>query len=209
MKSSSYFVYRKLHSLSGVVPLGLFLLEHVISNSYALYGAERFNAQVRFLHSLPFMLGVELLIIFAPLLYHGLYGAYIVFTGQFNADHYGYSRNWVYVLQRVTGAITLAFVTWHVWTLWLRDRLSGHVVTYADLAALFHNPVVAVLYTIGMISALYHFTNGLWGFAVDWGLVIGPNAQTTLARVTWVLFGLLSLATVGFMVAFTRAWARV
>ncbi|MHB8947040.1 MAG: succinate dehydrogenase/fumarate reductase transmembrane subunit [Bacillota bacterium] len=204
MKSSNYFLYRRLHSLSGVVPLGLFLLEHVISNSYALYGAERFNAQVRFLHSLPFMLGIEVLLIFVPLLYHGLYGAYIVFTGQFNAAHYGYSRNWVYLLQRLTGAITLAFVTWHVWTLWLQDRLAGRVVTYADMVALFQNPVIAVIYTIGMLSALYHFTNGLWGFAVDWGLVIGTRAQRTLARVTWVLFGLLSVATVAFMVAFTR-----
>lgn len=39
---SSYF-WDKLHSLSGIVPIGAFLIEHFFENSYALVSPEKFN----------------------------------------------------------------------------------------------------------------------------------------------------------------------
>ncbi len=33
-----HFLIRKLHSLAGVIPLGVFLLEHLFLNSYAWRG---------------------------------------------------------------------------------------------------------------------------------------------------------------------------
>ena len=34
-----------------------------------------------------------------------------------------------------------------------------------------------MIYTIGIVSATFHFSNGLWGFCVSWGILIGENAQ--------------------------------
>ena len=71
------FVLRRLHSLSGIVPIGAFLVEHFISNSEASKGVQAYNDQVKFLTSLPFVHVLEWVFIFLPLLYHGIYGLYI------------------------------------------------------------------------------------------------------------------------------------
>src|SRR5271165_1090261 len=78
------FLLRRLHSLSGIVPIGLFLFEHFISNAEAFKGAEAYGKQVAFLNSLPFVVGLELFGIWIPILYHGLYGVYIWYRGDTN-----------------------------------------------------------------------------------------------------------------------------
>src|SRR5580698_7944742 len=71
------FLLRKLHSLSGIVPIGAFLVEHLISNFEALKGPAAYGAQVKFLNSLPLVRVLEWAFIFIPLLFHGLYGVWI------------------------------------------------------------------------------------------------------------------------------------
>src|SRR5215813_4977979 len=75
------FLLRKLHSLSGIVPIGAFLVEHLVSNFEALKGPAAYAAQVKFLNGLPFVRVLEWAFIFLPLLYHGLYGVYIAVRG--------------------------------------------------------------------------------------------------------------------------------
>ncbi len=75
------FVLRRLHSLSGIVPIGAFLIEHFISNSESANGVQAYNDQVKFLTSLPFVHVLEWVFIFIPLLYHALYGIWIWYRG--------------------------------------------------------------------------------------------------------------------------------
>src|SRR5574340_1276559 len=70
------FLWRRLHSLSGIVPVGAFLLEHFLSNAFATNGPAAYNDQVRFLTSLPFVVAIEAVTIWIPILYHSLYGFY-------------------------------------------------------------------------------------------------------------------------------------
>ncbi len=37
------FFWRKLHSLTGIIPIGAYLADHIWSNSYALVGAANYN----------------------------------------------------------------------------------------------------------------------------------------------------------------------
>jgi len=76
------FVWRKLHSLMGIIPIGAFLLEHLLSNFEALHGPAAYGAQVKFLNSLPLVRVLEWAFIFLPILYHGIYGVYIWLRGQ-------------------------------------------------------------------------------------------------------------------------------
>ena len=50
----SYF-WRRLHSLTGIVPIGAFLVEHILSNYEAVNGPLAYAKQVLFLNSLPFV----------------------------------------------------------------------------------------------------------------------------------------------------------
>ena len=76
------FLLRRLHSLSGVVPIGAFLLEHFVSNAEAFRGPIAYGKQVAFLNSLPGVFLLELFFIWLPILYHGLYGVYIWYRGE-------------------------------------------------------------------------------------------------------------------------------
>ena len=77
IRLSRTFVLRKLHQLSGIVPLGAFLLEHFYTNSKAIAGAASFNKAVEDLQAIPYILLVEITFIFIPLIYHAVYGLVI------------------------------------------------------------------------------------------------------------------------------------
>ena len=48
------FLLRRLHYLTGIIPVGAFLFEHIlISNSTAISGPEAYARQVSFLANLP------------------------------------------------------------------------------------------------------------------------------------------------------------
>ena len=51
------FLLRRLHSLSGIIPIGLFLIEHFVSNAFATNGPEAYTQQVKLLSSFPFVVG--------------------------------------------------------------------------------------------------------------------------------------------------------
>ncbi|MCU1298843.1 MAG: succinate dehydrogenase subunit, partial [Acidobacteriaceae bacterium] len=76
------FWLRRLHSFSGIIPIGVFLIEHFISNAFATKGPAAYTKQVEFLSSFPFVVGLELFGIWLPILYHSLYGFYIWFRGE-------------------------------------------------------------------------------------------------------------------------------
>src|SRR5712664_2478246 len=114
IRLSRTFVLRKLHQLSGIVPLGLFLLEHFYTNSKALAGPVDFNKAVVELQGIPYLLMLEIFGIWIPLIYHAVYGLVITVEARPNNLLYPYARNWFYTIQRVTGVVLFFFITFHV-----------------------------------------------------------------------------------------------
>src|ERR1700740_1227282 len=96
----SSYLLRKLHSLTGILPVGAFLAEHFWSNSAALVSAAKYDEVSRELQTIPCRPFVESGAIFLPLLFHGGYGVYIWLRGQSNASQYPWVKNWLYTLQR-------------------------------------------------------------------------------------------------------------
>ena len=98
----SSFVLRRLHSLSGIVPVGAFLFEHIlISNSTAIpQWARRLCPPSQLSgQSLRWCFFLELFGIWLPILFHALYGFYIWFRGDGNTVAYPWSGNWMYTAQ--------------------------------------------------------------------------------------------------------------
>ncbi|WP_058302347.1 succinate dehydrogenase cytochrome b558 subunit [Gorillibacterium timonense] len=205
MKGNSYY-YRKIHSLLGVFPVGFFLLEHLITN-YSAYneGHEGFIQKIEWINKLPLLLGMEILFIWLPILYHGIYGMYVAFTAKNNVKSYGYYRNILFMLQRVTGVITLIFIGWHVYE--TRIQLALGNVTHDQLGVQMHEivtqPVSYALYIIGTLAASFHFTNGMWSFLVSWGITVGPRAQKVSGYIWFGLFIVMAVMFVLTLNAFT------
>ena len=174
------FLIRKLHSLSGIFPIGVFLLQHIYAQVLALKGPQAYNDHVAFLVSLPFLVAVETAFIFGPLAFHGGYGIYIWARGESNVTAYPYAGNWLYFWQRVTGIISFVYIAYHLY----EQRFTGeHLASHPELSyqkvsqALNGNTFILAFYAIGMIAACFHLAYGLWLFGCKWGITMGPRSQ--------------------------------
>jgi len=212
VRLSSTFVFRKLHQLTGIIPLGVFLLEHFYTNSKAMTGAADFNNAVRDLQSIPYIIFIEIAGIFVPLIYHAVYGLFITWEARPNNLSYPYPRNWFYTIQRVTGMILFFFILFHVLNFrfgvipGLNERSVAHYPNeaFAIVSREFAMPVIFVVYLVGILATVWHLANGLWLFAVDWGIVIGERAQRYTGYAC-IGFGLLLLLVgINAQVAFIR-----
>jgi len=200
IRLSRTFVLRKLHQLSGIVPLGLFLLEHFYTNSKALGGAADFNNAVKDLQSIPYIVFVETGGIFIPLIYHAVYGLVITVEARPNNLAYPYPRNWFYLIQRLTGVILFFFITFHV----LNFRFG--MIPGLNSVSVAHHPEQAfsivkgefgmhsifIIYLVGITATVWHLANGIWLFMVDWGITIGERAQR-LTGYACIAFGVVLL----------------
>ena len=99
----------------------------------------------------------------------------------------------MFYLQRITAYITFAFIVWHVWTLRIVGKaMGGHLIGYDFMHGVLVDPINFGLYVIGLLAAVFHFTNGLWAFAITWGITVGPRAQRIMSVATMALFVLIS-----------------
>ncbi len=173
------FLWRKLHSLSGIIPIGAFLIEHIVSNFEALNGPLAYAQQVKFLNSLPMVRVLEWVFIFIPLAFHALYGVFIAVRGRANVNVYPWAGNWMYLTQRVTGLIAFAYIIQHV----LRQRFMGVQLpehpgaAFAKVQHELSNPWMLAIYVIAMIATTWHFAYGIWLFAAKWGITPGDRAR--------------------------------
>lgn len=195
-ESKTSYILDKLQSISGLVPIGAFLLEHFWSNSYALVSVGKYNEVSFDLQSIPWRWLVEFLAIWAPLAFHGGYGVWIWWKGKQNAFAHPWMSNWMYLLQRWTGIVALVFIGWHVYT----ERFLTHGrSTYEGVAESMAHPWILASYLMGVLAASFHLGNGVWNFVCKWGIAVTPRGQRW-----WGWFGAViavALGLVGVMIA--------
>jgi len=199
----AHFWLRRLHSLSGIVPIGGFLAFHLYENYAATQGAEAYNEAARKLQQLPFAVAIEIFVIALPLVFHGVYGLFLTSTARPNVLSNRYARNLMYFLQRLTGVVVFAFLLFHYWTTRLvqfHDHESLNLFNQVQAAV--GNPWIYAFYVLGILSATFHLSNGLWSFAIVWGITVSPSAQRRMAYVSLVIFLLLSTIGVRSIAAF-------
>jgi succinate dehydrogenase / fumarate reductase, cytochrome b subunit len=205
------FVIRRLHSLSGLVPVGAYMVVHLLTNATVVNGPGAFQDNVYKIHSLGNLLPlVEWTFIFIPILFHAIVGVWIMAGMDPNTASYPYAANRRYTWQRITGMIAFAFIGWHVFHMhgWFHNQawLSNFALPYggaqfkpfnaASSAGLaLQNGIVFILYALGMLACVFHLANGIWTMGITWGVWTSPAAQARAFKVCAV-FGVL-LAAVG------------
>ena len=155
------------------------------------------------IHSLgAFLVPIEWAFIFLPMLFHATMGFVIIANGMPNVGSYPYVGNVRYTLQRATGMIAFAFIIWHVIQLhWLGTPLGGgrfdHEFASSSAATAIRSPLVTLLYAIGVLSAVFHFANGLWTLGITWGLWTSPAAMRRANALSVVVGVVLAAAGLG------------
>ena len=182
-----HFLFRRLHSLTGIV-FGGYIIVHLLVNATLLEGsrysggASVFQQQVDKIHALPWLILVEWVAIYLPLIYHTVYGIWIALTGQPNAGSYGYLKNWFYVAQRISAIILVFFILFHV----LSMKIGGSVFTFVPIGLATESTgahlqsywwVGWLVYPVGILAATFHLSNGFWTAAITWGLTTTKAAQ--------------------------------
>src|SRR6476620_12089164 len=164
IRFSNTFLLRKLHQITGIVPLGIFYFVHLYTNSTALNGAKTFNDHVGGIHEMPYLLFIEVLGIFVPLMFHSIYGIIISGEAKMNAGAYPFARNWFYILQRVTGAYLFFFLLFHILNFRFGLIPGLNMVPVAGnadkafgiVAGEFQITWVLVIYFLGLIATAWH-----------------------------------------------------
>jgi len=216
------FVIRRFHSLTGLVPVGGFVIFHLATNASVLDGPSTFQSRVDQIHQIGpttlFML--EWAFIFLPILFHGLIGMAIVIRGKRNLADYPYTGNFRYTLQRWTGVLAMTFIVWHVFHMhgWFRfewwaehvaQPLGGaqfdpHNAAVTAGAAIFASALMTGFYAAGVLACVYHLANGLWTMGITWGVWTSPRAQRW-ANVPCVILGLfVAIVGMGALYGFQR-----
>lgn len=123
-KLPSHFVWRRLHSLTGLW-LVIFLMEHLVTNSQAalLLGdsGKGFIRMVNLIHNLPYLTVIEIGLLGIPILIHAVWGVQYAVTSKINSiqaggskPHLKYARNKAYTWQRITSWILLVLLALHI-----------------------------------------------------------------------------------------------
>lgn len=194
------FVWHKIHSLTGIIPVGFYMVQHLTLNSFTLAGPDKFNGVVDFFGSLPkhFLLGLEIVAIWIPLLFHAIYGLFIAGRAKPNyfSEKYGWSQNRMYLLQRWSGIFIFFFLCFHVFTTTVAAKVSGESVIHYDawhrnLSA--NGYILFLFYLVGILTCSYHLAYGIWNFCIRWGITITDEAQLKVQKVSGVLFVAITL----------------
>lgn len=170
-----YPALKRLQILTGVVPVGLFLLSHFAINGRAIAGREAYAATVAAIGRIPWLGVAEAALIGLPLVAHLTLGMLLgtMRRAAFEPAHPTPAARWV---QRVTGSYLAMYLVWHVWALrFAPDRLAGKRELYDLVAEQLRDPVVFALHALAVIAAGAHFAVGCRG-------LFGPHAFTPSAH---------------------------
>jgi succinate dehydrogenase / fumarate reductase, cytochrome b subunit len=202
LSSRKKFILARLHSLAGLIPLGLFFIQHLLGNALAILGKQAYDEHIEFMVNLPFLLLLEIGFIAIPLLFHAVYGIYLSFISKPNSHVYNYGRNISFLLQRITGVVTFIFVIYHVWALRISPAISGIEVTHQLVGEHLSNPFMLVFYMAGVASTSYHFANGISTALITWGVTLGPSSQKAVKNLCFALFIGLTALGAGSLISF-------
>jgi succinate dehydrogenase / fumarate reductase cytochrome b subunit len=180
---------RRLHSLSGVIPLGVFLVAHIALNARGMAGEVAYERASSAVSRIPLWIAIEVVGIVLPLAFHAIYGVKLAFQTSSRGARHRYGSNGLYLAERLSGLLALLFIAFHLWEFWF-DKVLGRVekdAFYGLLSAHLSStwsgvPVIAILYLVGIAAVSFHFANGLFATSRLFGIFRADKDEPAGAR---------------------------
>lgn len=183
------FLRARLASLLAIAPLGVWTVGHVWGNLASFQGAAAWEESVTH-HAHPAATMVTSLVVLVPLVLHTVWGIKRLLSFRPNIGQYSFFNNLKYILQRASAVGVLLFLLAHITLAYLKPRLiEGHAETFRDIAAeMYHNAPTLPVYVLGTLGVAYHLANGLYTFAMGWGIAVGRQGLRNVQILSFVLF---------------------
>jgi succinate dehydrogenase / fumarate reductase, cytochrome b subunit len=191
--------HRRLHALTGVIPLGVFVVLHLLLNGAALAGPSRFDRYVGSLARSPIEPVVTLLLVGLPFAYHALYGIRRVLRAPPDAEASGYKRPRLDGLMRFTSVILFVFVIAHTIEMRIgRSVAALHTKLTMDLSTTkWGIPFIAFGYLLGIAAVAFHLAYGCYAVLESRGRASRRTGIAAIAAGA-LLFVLGSATVIGF-----------
>ncbi|MDH4388793.1 MAG: hypothetical protein QE269_08710 [Fimbriimonas sp.] len=202
------YVLHRIHSITGVIPVGYYMVQHLALNSFAIAGEAQFDGVIAFFEGIPkhVLLTMEVVAIWIPLLFHAIYGVFIAARSENNyfTEKYKWSHNRMFFLQRASGLAIFAFLIYHSLSTTGYKYATGDVerLKYAAWHEFFQNPLWILVYATGILASSYHLGYGIWNFCIRWGITVSDEAQTRIQKLSALIFVGLTLLGWGVIVGF-------
>jgi succinate dehydrogenase / fumarate reductase cytochrome b subunit len=182
------FLLSRLGSLFSILPLGVWTLFHLWNNLASYSGPRAWQQEVTEHSSEASSLLVSLFVLI-PLFWHMIWG--IMRMGRSRPElGIGWFSNVRYIVQRLSALGLLGFLGAHLYLAWFSPRfLEHHPESFRDIAAHMHHHLpTTIVYALGILAVAYHLANGLWSFAMGWGLTVSRASQNWMQTVMLILF---------------------
>src|SRR5262245_21649386 len=198
-KDNLPFFWRRLHSLTGTLPIGAFLLVHLWTNSAALRGLHAYGESWAAAATSPVFTFFEVLALHVPLGFHAVYGAVLVVrrTPPLHEDSKRSARS----VDRASSLAAFAFIAYHLWQ--FRIPVALGTMREADFFSVLCDtlssttylgiPLAASLYLAGLAATSYHFAHGLSGLPATWGIRVPERLER------WTLGASVAVGVVAFL----------
>lgn len=186
------FVRARLGSFLAVVPLTIWVVNHLWNNLSAFRGAAAWEQDVtHYAHPLAFF--ASCVVALLPLGLHTVWGIARLTSVRPNVVRFPYFSNIRYAVQRLSAIGLLLFLGAHLWLATLHPRLTtGRPEPFADIAReMHHHTPTLIVYLLGTAGVAYHLANGLQTFAMGWGIVSSRRALKKLDVLAWVTLAVL------------------
>jgi succinate dehydrogenase / fumarate reductase, cytochrome b subunit len=198
----------RLGSFLAVVPLSIWVINHLWDNLSAFYGAAAWEKSVTE-YANPFAQAFTFIIVMLPLLIHAAWGVVRMFSFKPNNLAYNNYGNIKYLVQRIAAVGVLAFLGAHIWLAFLHPRLvEGHAEPFSDIAREmhYHGPTLMV-YLLGTLGTAFHLANGLQTFAMGWGIFASDRSMRRFEPFSILIFLVLLAMAWGSIYALYTAGA--
>lgn len=184
-QDTSYFWLKRAHTLTGAM-LGIVLLWYLVFGTIAAANPGMFDGLVLALGTFPLTTPFEILIVAVPLTLHALMGLVIIYRSSANVTSYGYYYNWMYLLRRLTGFMSLAFVAVAAWYMRIVPAANDGNVSYQYVRALLGVSWIKIVSVIGLVALVFYIANGATNALMTWGILQTRRSRHVTMVVSWI-----------------------
>ena len=199
-KSLRNFYWKRYHSISGMFVLGFFIIMHFYTNSFAGKGEFAYNIKIAETMSNPWLLAIEIVFLYIPLMFHLLLGLTFIWKAKYNVKNYKYLDNWRFVLQRLSGLGLALFIGAHFFNTRIQYWLHGNPKEgwFKHMHNAFNAPdtwfLTLPVYILGILGVVFHLGNGLWTFTNTMGWTLGVESQRKMK-----IYSIIFMAVIAIM----------
>ncbi len=185
---SRSFWLGKLFSLVGILPIGVYVFVHLYHNMGSLSGEAQFNQHLIESRSFPLIVPLTVLVIWIPIVFHGLYGLFVIKKARPNLSQYRYFENLKYVLQRLSGVGLLLFIPAHIYKTRIETYFENSSLDFHHMVEALHEPLTLSVYLLGVLGVAFHLANGVWQFSIGWGVAGSQKGMNRILYFSLFLF---------------------